>query len=140
FAEVHRAPRSKFGCTGAGPAGDVCATGADAGDSSMTAAHSERTIPRQPRVAKASMHKLLGKAEAGFYRYLRRSTPPVLRSSGVNRSPVFLNRARTLSRRKSSIRTPLSTSFQVMGVDTQARGCGRTEYTDASVRPHAFWL
>ena len=33
-----------------------------------------------------------------------------------------------------------SISFQVIGVETHARGCGRTEYTDASVRPHAFWL
>ena len=67
----------------------------------------------------------------------RRSTRPARASSGLNRSPVFLNRARTLSRRKSSIRTPRSISFHVTGVETQARGWGRTEYTDASVRVHA---
>src|ERR1044071_6696219 len=73
-------------------------------------------------------------------KYRRRSTRPAFFSRGANRSPVFLKRARTLSRRKSSMRTPLSISFHDTGVETQASGCGRTEYTEASVRPHAFWL
>jgi hypothetical protein len=45
-----------------------------------------------------------------------------------------------LSILKSSISMPRSTSSQVTGVETGALGFGRTEYTDASVRPHAFWL
>jgi hypothetical protein len=28
----------------------------------------------------------------------------------------------------------------VSGAETGARGRGRTEYTEARVRPHAFWL
>ena len=36
--------------------------------------------------------------------------------------------------------TPPATSSHVTGLGIVARGCGRTEYTDASVRPHAFWL
>ena len=73
-------------------------------------------------------------------RYLLRSTRLVFCSSGFQRSPVLANRLRTLSILKSSIRTPASISSQVTGVETGARGRGRTEYTDASVRPHAFWL
>src|SRR4029450_10028586 len=60
-------------------------------------------------------------------KYRRKSTRPVFFTRGANRSPVFLKTARTMSVRKSSIRTPLSISFQVTGVDTHARGCGRTE-------------
>jgi hypothetical protein len=36
--------------------------------------------------------------------------------------------------------SPRAISAHVTGVDTLARGRGRTEYTEASVRPHAFWL
>ena len=42
--------------------------------------------------------------------------------------------------RKSSIVAPASSSSHVIGVETVATGVGRGEYTDASVRPHAFWL
>ena len=41
---------------------------------------------------------------------------------------------------RAGVAIPRSTSSQVTGVDTGARVLGRTEYTDASVRPHAFWL
>src|SRR5262249_39921655 len=69
-----------------------------------------------------------------------RSKRPSEARSGAHRSPRRLMRAGTLSSRKSSIATPRSISCHVTGVDTAARGLGRTEYTDASVRPHAFWL
>ena len=42
--------------------------------------------------------------------------------------------------RKSSMAMGRRSSSHVTGVDTGARGRGRTEYTDANVRPHAFWL
>src|SRR5260370_33379458 len=48
-------------------------------------------------------------------------------SKGFHRSPSFAIRFRTLSRRKSSILTPRSSSFQVTGVETVAFGVGRTE-------------
>ena len=35
---------------------------------------------------------------------------------------------------------PRSISSHVTGVDTLATVVGRTQYTLASVRPHAFWL
>ena len=56
-----------------------------------------------------------------------RSTRPFAASSGAHRSPSRRTRAGTLSMRKSSITTPRSTSAQVTGVDTAARGVGRTE-------------
>src|SRR5438105_1123601 len=59
---------------------------------------------------------------------------------GRHRSPNSRTRAGTVSMRKSSMRKRRSTSSQVTGVDTVASFVGRTEYTDASVRPHAFWL
>ena len=31
-------------------------------------------------------------------------------------------------------------AYRLTGADTVASGVGRGEYTDASVRPHAFWL
>ncbi len=52
---------------------------------------------------------------------------PFAASSGFHRSPSFAMRSRTLSSRKSSIRTPFSTSSHVSGVDTVAFGFGRTE-------------
>ena len=56
-----------------------------------------------------------------------RSVRPRLSSSGFHRSPTLAMRWRTLSSLKSSILAPFSTSFQVSGVDTVARGFGRTE-------------
>src|SRR5712691_3581110 len=47
--------------------------------------------------------------------------------TGFHRSPTFATRARTLSIRKSSMRTPSSISSHVTGVDTPANGVGRTE-------------
>src|SRR2546427_13149074 len=61
-------------------------------------------------------------------------------ATGAHRSPRHVMRSRTLSIRKSSMATPRVTSSHVTGVDTEARGCVHTEQTDASVRPHAFWL
>lgn len=52
---------------------------------------------------------------------------PRAKSNGFQRSPSFSRRAGTLSMRKSSISIPLSISFQVTGVETVARGVGRTE-------------
>src|SRR5262245_12232038 len=51
---------------------------------------------------------------------------PVPERRGCQRSPSLRTRAGTLSIRKSSIETPFSTSFQVTGVETVARGVGRT--------------
>ena len=65
---------------------------------------------------------------------------PRLERSGFHRSPSFRTRAGTFSSRKSSMWNPRSTSSQLTGVDTPANSLGRTEYTDARVRPHAFWL
>ena len=48
-------------------------------------------------------------------------------SNGFQRSPSFAMRWRTLSILKSSRRTPFSSSFHATGVDTVARGLGRTE-------------
>src|SRR5439155_12440974 len=48
-------------------------------------------------------------------------------SSGAHRSPRRRTRAGRLSMRKSSIAIPCSTSAQVTGVETAARGVGRTE-------------
>ncbi len=45
-----------------------------------------------------------------------------------------------LSMRKSSMAKPFSISVQVTGAETDAVFVGRTEYTEASVRPQAFWL
>ena len=56
-----------------------------------------------------------------------RSVRPRLPSSGFHRSPTLAIRWRTLSSLKSSICAPFSTSFHVSGVDTVARGLGRTE-------------
>src|SRR4030095_4649240 len=47
---------------------------------------------------------------------------------GAQRSPSSAMRAGTLSMRKSSISKPRATSAQVTGVDTGARGRGRTEH------------
>ena len=58
---------------------------------------------------------------------VERSNRPRAARSGFHRSPAFSIRARTLSRRKSSIATPFSTSAQVSGVDTEAVAVGRTE-------------
>src|SRR5262249_8469061 len=69
-----------------------------------------------------------------------RSKRPRRSRSGAQRSPRRRTRAGTLSGRKSSVRTPSSISRQLTGVETHARGLGRTEYTEASVRPQAFWL
>src|SRR2546425_6623122 len=60
--------------------------------------------------------------------------------TGAHRSPSRFTRAGTLSMRKSSIASGPRSSSHVTGVETGARGRGRTEYTEASVRPHAFWL
>src|SRR5450759_3464709 len=50
-----------------------------------------------------------------------------LPTTGFQRSPTFATRCRMLSMRKSSTRTPCSTSSHVTGVETPANGVGRTE-------------
>src|SRR6185437_142643 len=65
-------------------------------------------------------------------------TRPRAASSGAHRSRSSATRSGTVSIRNASRSTPRSTSSQLTGVDTVARGVGRTEYTDASVFPHAF--
>lgn len=58
---------------------------------------------------------------------LRKSKRPRLAFIGAQRSPTRANLSRTLSSRKSSISTPVSTSSHVTGVETVARGFARTE-------------
>src|SRR6185437_3200963 len=67
-------------------------------------------------------------------------TRPRAERRGFHKSPSSATRSGTVSIRNASRSTPRSTSSQLTGVDTVARGVGRTEYTDASVLPHAFWL
>src|SRR5438477_11425650 len=55
-------------------------------------------------------------------RKLKRFFPAI---TGFHRSPSFLSRGRTLSMRKSSMRTPRSTSSHVTGTETLATGVGR---------------
>jgi hypothetical protein len=59
------------------------------------------------------------------YPILRRSKRPPFASSGSQRSPTSRSRAGTFAMWKSSMRTPRSSSSQVTGVDTVARGVGR---------------
>ena len=68
-------------------------------------------------------------ADSGTFhhRNFSRRKRPFSSRRGFQRSPSFLTRAGTLSTRKSSIATPFSISFQVTGVETDARGLGRTE-------------
>src|SRR5262249_31126390 len=66
-------------------------------------------------------------ANEGRYPSRARSYRPRCRTSARQRSPRRVTRAGTVSIRWSSTRTPRSTSSQVSGVDTAARGCGRTE-------------
>jgi hypothetical protein len=56
-----------------------------------------------------------------------RSNRSLLASNGAQRSPTFFTRAGTVSIRKSSVATPRSSSRHLTGVDTVARGRGRTE-------------
>ena len=56
-----------------------------------------------------------------------RSVRPRLPRIGFHRSPTLAIRRRTLSSLKSSMCAPFSTSFHASGVDTVARGLGRTE-------------
>jgi ABC-type lipoprotein release transport system permease subunit len=62
-----------------------------------------------------------------WVKYFSRSVRPIVSSNSAHRSPRFAIRSRTLSRRKSSVATPLASSSHVTGVDTVARGRGRTE-------------
>ncbi len=62
-----------------------------------------------------------------FLNILPRSNLFLLDATGFQRSPASRTRSRTLSMRKSSMRTPPSISSQVTGVDTDAIGVGRTE-------------
>src|SRR5207247_1169092 len=48
-------------------------------------------------------------------------------ATAFHRSPIFSTRCRTLSMRKSSMRTPFSISSHFTGVDTEATGVGRIE-------------
>src|SRR5882672_3534360 len=66
-------------------------------------------------------------SEVEGYTNLLKSVRPRDASSGFQRSPTFAIRSRTLSSRKSSIRTPRATSDHSSGVDTVASGVGRTE-------------
>src|SRR6185436_9550697 len=61
-------------------------------------------------------------------------------STGANKSPSFVTRRTTDSIVNTSGRNPRSISSHVTGVETLAAFVGRTEYTLARVRPHAFWL
>src|SRR5215472_16185403 len=85
-------------------------------------------------------HRREGRPEGQAHRNFSSFTRPVFAMTGAHRSPTSAIRSRALSRRKSSMAMPRSTSSQVTGVETGARGRGLGEYTEASVRPHAFWL
>src|SRR5688500_8775812 len=100
-------------------------------------------LPLTSRRKLVDEKRLHGRVRAGQregHNSFRRSNRPRVSLSGLQRSPMPLTRAGTLSMRKSSIASPFSISFHETGVDTGARGLGRGEYTDASVLPHAFWL
>jgi hypothetical protein len=55
------------------------------------------------------------------------------------RSPISAKRAGIVARVKSP-GSHRSSSSQLSGADTVARGLGRTEYAAATVRSFAFWL
>ena len=82
--------------------------------------------PASPRPTRASIG---GNGGAIGKRQKKASSAnrPVRERSGCQRSPRRRTRAGTLSIRKSSIEIPFSTSFQVTGTETVARGVGRTE-------------
>jgi hypothetical protein len=73
------------------------------------------------------LHGRHGRGEREAHRYFSSRTRPRARSRGAQRSPRRWTRARTLSMRKSSRWMPFSISRHVTGVDTDARGRGRTE-------------
>src|SRR5687767_5922937 len=106
----------------------------------MTWVSAPLSIRHLPTTSLAPIALLAPLAPLAPHNNFPKSNRPRLSLSGPQRSPRRLTRAGTLSMRKSSIAIPFSISFHETGVDTGARGRGRGEYTDASVRPHAFWL
>src|SRR6185437_4826836 len=86
------------------------------------------------------LHRRVAVLEWKRHRNFFSCTRPRAASNGAHKSPSSATRSGTVSIRNASRSTPCSTSSQLTGVDTVARGVGRTEYTEASVFPHAFWL
>src|SRR5262249_17627115 len=94
--------------------------------------------PLRERLSGLCFHRWVTLGERQAHRNVARSVRPRFSRSGVQRSPILASRRGTFIIVKSSSSTPSSTSCQLIGLETVACGLGRTEYTEASVRFHAF--
>ena len=87
-----------------------------------------KTVELSSKLARSEIFKMRRDGSNwNIYTNLLRSVRPRDASSGFQRSPTFAILSRTLSRRKSSMRTPRATSVHSSGVETVASGVGRTE-------------
>ena len=73
------------------------------------------------------LHRRVRRRERQGQKNFSNGNLPLGERRGFQRSPSFAKRAGALSTRKSSMATPFSISSQVTGVETVARGLGRTE-------------